>query len=332
MVGIVLGILFVLGMSAASAANVKTCQNSVNAKLIGSTHPIQEDPDISGNIVVYRKTTYPGGGWSMDLPTSSIVYWKNLKTGTTARITTSTAKQWSPAVSGPRVVWKEGSGITGKYSLYVKNLLTGAKGKLTSSCDSLSPDISGTRVLWCEDRSGKEYVYVKNLVTGTKTLVTVNDVISTPKISGTRVVWTVFKDYGTYLHVKNIATGSTGRIRSKEPYNPDIDGTKIVWGDNNIIYWKDIATGAKGIVGNGMRPTISGNWVACEVQIGSYLKIYAKNIVTGTTVKINQQIGGQFGFNTVISGHRVVWQDWKPYLFVDYWKNVLTGAWGRVQN
>jgi hypothetical protein len=100
---------------------------------------------------------------------------------------------------------------------------------------------------------------------------------------------------------------------------------------NTSIYWKNIATGAGGKLSDGMSPKISGNWVVWEVQSGSYLVIYAKNLITKTLVKVNQQRGGQFSFNPVISGNIVVWQDWKPYLFVDYWKNVVTKTGGRVQ-
>lgn len=319
-----------MGISAVSAATVKTSQTSGSAKLVGSS-PIQEDPDISGSIVVYRKTTYIGGGWSMDPPTSSIVYWKNLKTGSTARVTTSAVKQWNPAISGTRVIWQEGSVSSGIHAIYVKNLATGQRGKITSLSDYHSPDISGTRVIWCENKDGRDYVYVKNLATGSKALVTSGVLIGNPKISGTRVVWDKYTNSGTFVYVKNIATGATARIGSSESYNPDIDGTKVVWGDNNRIFWRDIASGAGGIAGKGMVPKVSGNWVAWEVESGSYVVIYARNLLTGTLVKVNQQWGGQFGFNTVISGHIVVWQDWNPYLFVAKWKNILTGAGGRVQ-
>ena len=328
---LIMGVLILAGsITSASAATVGTSQvNQANHKNVGFQANIQEDPDISGNVVVYRKTTYPGTPyWAMDNPVTSVVYWKNLATGNTGKVRSTAIKQWNPKISGTRVIWQEG-GNYGPYSLYVKNLATGGIGKITSSSDLGSTDISGTRVIWVSNN----HLYVKNLATGGSGTVATGHMYN-PAISGVRVVWTD----GSYnrVYVKNIQTGATGSINSYEARNPDIYGDVIVWqyfqsNPNTSIYWKNIATGAGGKLSDGMSPKISGNWVVWEVQSGSYLVIYAKNLITKTLVKVNQQRGGQFSFNPVISGNIVVWQDWKPYLFVDYWKNVVTKTGGRVQ-
>lgn len=80
---IVLILVLAVSVTAVTAATVTTSQiDNVNTKNVGTQLLIQEDPNISGNIVVYRKTKYPGtDSWSMDNPTSSIIYWKHLKTG-----------------------------------------------------------------------------------------------------------------------------------------------------------------------------------------------------------------------------------------------------------
>lgn len=328
---LIIGVLIVIGsVASVSAADVKTSQINVKTSNVGYyQYKIQEDPDVSGNIVVYRKTTYPGtGSWAMDNPVTSVVYWKNIATGSTDKVRTTTTKQWNPKISGSRVIWQEG-GNYGPYSLYVKNLATGVISKVTSSSDRDNIDISGTRVIW----EFNNHLYLKNLATGSSGIVTSGSIFN-PAISGVRVVWT--DDSFNRVYVKNIQTGATGSIYSYEARNADISGDIIVWqyfqsNPNTSIYWKNIATGAGGKLSDGMSPKISGNWVVWQVQSGSYLVIYAKNLVTKTLVKVNQQWGGQFSFDPVISGNIVVWQDWKPYLFVDYWKNVVTKAGGRVQ-
>jgi beta propeller repeat protein len=329
---LIFSLLIVIGsIAAASAADVKTSQINVKTSNVGYyQYKIQENPDISGNIVVYRKTTYPGtGSWSMDDPVTSIVYWKNIATGSTAKVRSTTTKQWNPKISGTRVIWQEG-GIHGPYSIYVKNLATGTIGKITSSSDYGSVDISGTRVIW----ELNNHLYLKNLATGSGGIVTSGSIYN-PAISGVRVVWT--DDSFNRVYVKNIQTGATGSIYSNEASSADISGDIIVWqyfqsNPYTSIYWKNIHTGVGGFLSNGGAPKISGNWVVWQIEVGYDVVIYAKNLVTKSLVKVNQQHGGQFSFEPEISGNIVVWQDWKPYLFVDYWKNVLTKAGGRVQN
>jgi hypothetical protein len=325
-------LIFAGSITSVSAATVNTSQiNQGEHKNVGLQDNIQEDPDISGNIVVYRKTKYIGTPhWSMDEVVSSVVYWKNIATGSSGRVTSSNAKQWHPKISGTRVMWLEG-GNYGPYTLYVKNLATGAMGKITSLKYRSSYDISGTRVMW----EFNNHLYVKNLATGSGGIVTSGSIYN-PAISGVRVVWTDLSLDRVY--VKNIQTGATGSIYSYGASNADISGTRVVWHDGTHVYWKDIATGSGGLLGSGSgigfhinNAKISGNWVIWEAYVSPYVLIYAKNVVSKTLVKINQQKGGQFGFSAVISGNIVVWEDWKPYLFVDYWKNVVTKAGGRVQ-
>lgn len=299
---------------------------------------IQEDPDISGDIAVWRKTTYPGTThWSMDDPVTSEVYFKNLKTGSKGKVSTSTVRQWSPKVSGTRVIWQEGT-ANGHVFIYVKNLATGAKGVVTRTSDLGGIDISDNRIVWKQNKNGRDYIYVKNIATGVQGVLATGNLVDDLSISGDRVAWCDFKDSGSYIYVKNIATRITGRLGTGEVSNPDISGTKVVWQQYDsktekwVVYVKNLATGASGrVTSSGGTPKISGNRVVWEIQQGSYVVLYAKNLATNTVVKVNQQWGGQFGFSPVISGDRVVWQDWKPYLFAVFVKNVVTGAKGRVQ-
>ena len=323
-------LVLAVSVTAVTAATVTTSQiDNVNTKNVGTQLLIQEDPDISGNIVVYRKTKYPGtDSWSMDNPTSSIIYWKHLKTGKSGRITSSSSKQWNPAISGTRVVWQEGE-VGDQMRIYTKNLATGSIVQLSSSSTD-KPDISGIRVVYVTYKTGRYYINVKNLATGATGIVSTNNLMGNPSISGTRIVWTEYVSSHSYIFIKNLATGAKARIGT-DGRVPDISGNKIVWESNGVSYWRDLVTGAGGMVANGYSPKIDGSRVVFERQEGSNVVIYVKNLVTKSLIKINQQYGGQFGFQPVISGTIVVWQDWKPYLFLVYWKDVLTRVGGRVQ-
>ena len=145
--GLIFLLILVLAVSviAATAATVTTSQiDNVNTKNVGTQLLIQEYSDISGNIVVYSKNQVSWNRFLVDdNPTSSIIYWKHLKTGK-SRITSSSSKQWNPAISGTRVVWQEGE-WGDQMCIYTKNLATGSIVQLSSSSTD-KPDISGTRV------------------------------------------------------------------------------------------------------------------------------------------------------------------------------------------
>ncbi len=297
---------------------------------------VQDEADISGNIVVYRKTVWKNN--PSDIMISSQICWKNLKTHKSGTVSSSSYKQHDPAISGTRVVWDEYR--SGKSYVYVKNIATGAFGRVGGS-NSYNPDISGTRMVWEQTIGSHSYIYYKNLATGYSGKVqSSNYKQNNPAISGTRVVWDEYRSYNTYVYVKNIATGAIGRLGSNHASHPDISGNKVVWQDNNSIYWRDLVTRAGGKLYRGnvqYRPKISGSKVVWQDYYGKILAVYVKNLVTGSVFRVIWQNGdSQFGYDPAISGTIVVFQNWKthyivPNPFFVYWKDILTGAGGRVQ-
>ena len=321
---------------AASAATAKTSQiNPANNNTGGlDVEFVQENPDISGNIVVYEKTK---GGFENVI--SSEIYWKHLVTGRSGRVSSQYGNlQFNPAISGTRVVWEQH--ISGHSYIYFKNFATGASGRVTSSTtNQTNPDISGTRVVWQQTMRNHEYIYFKNLATGTTGRVTSSiNYQSKPSISGTRVVWTEFTSEHSYVYVKNILTGRIARLGTNNAANPDISGDKVVWtelttgGASN--YWRNLVTGAGGKIYRGnlqYRPKISGSRVVFDDYYNGILAIYEKNLVTGSVFRVNWQNGdSQSGYEPAISGVNVVWQDWKVPPLSVYWKNILTGTGGRI--
>jgi TolB protein len=333
MLVLIIGVLILFAGSTTATTVHSNQSKTLTHHIVGTQALIQEDPDISGNLVVYRKTKYPGtSGWSMDEPVSSVIYWKNIVTGATGKVTTSTAKQWNPAISGTHVIWLEETN-NGFGRLYYRNLARGSTTKIASSIPIYTkPDISGTNIAWSDYKSGISTMYVKNLLTGSVTKIKSNADISNPIISGNKLVWGDYISGHSYVHFKNLLTGSTAYIGTNQADHPYIDGNRIVWDDYNGIYYKNLVTGSVCRLSSyGYSPKISGNSVIWEYQSGSYAYVHVKNLVSKAVTTVIKQRGGQFGFEPEISGNIVVWQDWVPHLFVDYWKNLLTGVIGRVQ-
>ena len=339
-VGIILGLLLMVAgsFSVATAATVKNSQlNPAKTNDAGlPVETLEQTPDISGNMVVYTKTRQAG----MDNLISSEIYWKHLVTRKGGKVSIQYGNlQFNPAISGTRVVWEQK--IAGHSYIYFKNFATGASGRVTSSsAEQTNPDIYGTIIVWEQTMRSRNYIYFKNLATGTTGRVTTSTFDqSKPSISGTRVVWTEYtSSYHSYVYVKNLATGASARLGTNNAANPDISGNRVVWtefiGVGSSNYWRDLVTGAGGKIYRGnlqYRPKISGSRVVWEDEYNDILGVYEKNLVTGSVFRVNWQYGGsQFSYGPVISGVIVVWQDWKNGFYV-YWKNVLTGAGGRVQ-
>jgi beta propeller repeat protein len=342
MLALILGVL-ILFANSVSAANNTTVKNSkvssdhINAKYISAV--VQEDADISGNVVVYRKTRYNNTPyWALEDLYSSQIYWKNIVTGQTGKVTNSKALQWQPKISGNNVVWTEGDYLS-SMSLYEKNILTGSGGRISSSKDIGGLSISGDTVVWQQLTGTKDYVYYKNLKTGSTGRLTNSNLEQlNPVISGNRVIWQEYTTSNSYLYLKDISTGKITKLFTGSIRSYDISGNRLIWenGDNNYIYWKNILTGASGkIIRSEIRdrPKISGNRVVWDEYNGSILAVYEKNIDTGSVVKVCWQTGdSQLGYVPKISGVTVVWQDWKVYPFLTYWKNILTGATGGISS
>ena len=156
----------------------------------------QKNPAISGSRVVWED--YREGA------TTPVIYWKNLTNSAGGRVSSYTGpnlKQMHPEISGTRVVWMDWreSGKFGKIFpiIYWKDLNNALQGGRVSSYSAPvyqgPPAISGSRVVWGDDREIPLVIYWKDLVTnaGGRVSTYTGDNLwqDSPAISGTRVVW-----------------------------------------------------------------------------------------------------------------------------------------------
>jgi beta propeller repeat protein len=146
------------------------------------------------------------------------------------------------------------------------------------TADQLHPFISGTKVVWQDQRNGVWDIYVKDAVSGTAARI--------PGIS-------------------------SGRER------PSIDGNIVVWQDQRSggweIYGYNLSTSTEFAIATGTggkeRPTVAGDWVAWQDQRSGNWDIWAKNISTSEVLQITSHERDQL--HPRLNGSTLVWEDYR---------------------
>lgn len=304
---------------AASAATVKTNQiNIVKINNVGAVNSDQNSPAIDGNRIVWDQSDSNG-------PTT--IYYKNLTTGSYAKVRQSTQDQSYPDVSGNIVVWQQYNKITFTHAVYYQNIVTGKYGKVYSSAyDQVDPKISGNRVVWQQsDSSGNNYIYMKDLLSGSCGKVSSLANECEPNIDGNIVVWRdgtgLFDTMSIYY--KNLSTGKSTKITTTADMveEPHIDGNILVWTQVEPsfkgvrIYYKNLSTGITGNVGvSGLiqgAPDISGNTIVWRAYTQYESAVYYTNIGTKVTKRV---LSSTQQYHPAIGGTRIVWEQGPIYM------------------
>lgn len=140
------------------------------------------------------------------------------------------------------------------------------------------PEVSGTKVVWQDQRNGNWDIYMKDTSGGNSIAIT-NDL--------------------------------------SDQTRPSISGNIIVWQDmkngNWDIYGYDISKGQEFIIcndqGNQERPVISGDWVAWQDDRAGNWDVYAYNINTNEKIRITSHERDQM--RPVLSGNILIWEDYR---------------------
>ena len=159
------------------------------------------------------------------------------------------------------------------------------------------PDISGTRVVWQDNRNGNWDIYTK-VIGGTVS--------------------------------QQITSDMADQIR------PAADGDIIVWQDNRNgnwdIYGYDLSAGREFVVcddpGNQERPVISGYWIAWQDDRDGNLDIFAYNMNTQAQVRITGHERDQM--HPSLSGGVLVWEDYRHGLGELYRYDLASGVETRI--
>jgi beta propeller repeat protein len=241
------------------------------------------------------------------------------------QITTNTADQIKPSISGDRIVWwdyrsGDHSGMGRHSDIYMYDLSTGTETPIViNPSHQYHPDISGDRIVWADLRSGYRYdVYMYDLSTGTETQITTDPSHqSSPVICGDHIVWGDWRNGNCDIYMYDLSTGTETAIctdPARQEY-PAISGDRIVWCDNRAgnwdIYMYDLSTGTETAICTDPAkqgcPAISGDRIVWWDNRTGNRDIYMFNISTGTETQITTNTSDQL--HPAISGDRIVWDD-----------------------
>lgn len=151
---------------------------------------------------------------------------------------------------------------------------------------------------------------------------------SDPAADGDLVVWAEMMTHsgapGHQIHYTHLGDNNSHVLSptSFAQYAPDISGTRVVWRDERAgssqpdIYMYDFATGTETPVstdpGQQVAPKVDGDWVVW-VTNDNYISgyplindVYAKNVVSGQTVRITSDAGDGFQQYPAIRDNLVV--------------------------
>jgi len=203
----------------------------------------QTAPSIDGNLIAWQDNR--DGSWD--------IYAYDLNSDTETLLTPDTpdSDQINPAVSGHLVTWQDyryfnedwGSNF---YDIFLYDTTSDTIYNLTPDTpdtDQQFPAISGTRVVWQDDRNN-QYGDIYMNDTSTWVSSAVNDAADSwkilPSISGNTVVWLDNRDRGGGgifdVYRKDLSSGSDTRVTDDAAWvlsdrGPKISGNRIVWTD-----------------------------------------------------------------------------------------------------
>ncbi|HLC48223.1 MAG TPA: hypothetical protein VJI13_04065, partial [Candidatus Norongarragalinales archaeon] len=240
--------------------------------------------------------------------------------GAVTRVTTHTAAQQNPSVSGSKMVWEDNRN---GYDIYAYDIATGVQLQITNlSSKQANPDIYGNRIVYEDNRNGNYEIYMYDLSTGLETRITNNPSSQySPAIYGNRIVWednrNGITNYDLYMY--DILTGTETQLTTdpKSQWGASIYGDKIAYTDeregNWDIYIYDITSGTETRITQAseypMNVDIYGTRLVWEDfrDNANFGRIYMYDLATGTESRLTSSES----YDPEIYGNRVVWEDYR---------------------
>ncbi len=298
-------VILLLALTALSVASPRLTEAAVPSQQVPVV-PTSSDklaPVIGADKVVV---------WEDKRDNQSNIYGKNLATGQEFPVASGLNVKSKPVTNGKVVIWEEEVG--GNSDLYLYHISSGQLCAIASDpptgppSEQRKPVISGNRVMWQDNRSGKWEIRKLELpadmpatcpqdTAGTPLPTGGTGNKTNPAISGNTVVWQ--DDRGgpgtSDIYAMDLSTGQEIPVSTGASYmnTPAISGSIVVWEDHRNgaanVYGKDLSTGVEFQVTSGSTPTtspkISGGTVVWESQYQGAIN-YGNHDVLGTSLDV----------------------------------------------
>ncbi len=219
-----------------SSTDLRVYDLSTNtSRVISSSEPGRSYwlPTIKDHLVIWTQPSpYPRYDYQFAL--------YDLNTNTERILETPTGLSWSQVIrrDGNKMVY-----MSSNQKVHVHDLNTGAEELLPPpppNASKYSPDISGNKVVWGDDRNYYYQIYLYDLISKEeRRLSPTSSDQSLPLIDSGRVLWRAPVSGGSALFSYNLATGIENivyRYPSSGHVNPNLDGNKFVWADYRHDY------------------------------------------------------------------------------------------------
>ncbi|QDV74322.1 hypothetical protein Spa11_25240 [Botrimarina mediterranea] len=257
-------------------------------------------------------------------------------------ISTYSAFQQFPDVSGQVVVWEDGRGAASgtEYDIYGKDLGTGVEFSVTTATGSqYRPVISGDVVVWEDYRNGGADIYAKNLSTGVEfPISTASRNQRRPQIDGNLIVWQDERNGGSDIYGFDLLTNMEFVVSSAvgDQFRPAISGDTVIWVDsrNRGVQGLNLSTSTAYAINNTFTadfrgPAIDGETVVWMGVRDGVEGLYRTDLTTGDYFLVRAQSEtSQLIQTPVIEGSTILWGEGEggaPNLFDIYGEDFTNG-------
>lgn len=187
------------------------------------------------------------------------------------------------------------------------------------SAEEWVPSISGSRIVWQDNRNGNWDIYLFDLNTKIERQITNDPASQTePSISGNIIVWTDERNGNKDVYMMDLATNVTRPIASNtfNEYSPAVSARRVVWvGDLSLERWQvysyDFVSGQTrritllNVVSEKTGPRTWGDYIAWRQVEGNLASIYFYSFLTD---RVGWLTGGPLSMgNPDVSDNKVVW-------------------------
>jgi beta propeller repeat protein len=282
----------------------------------GAAYPYYIDYGYFGNNLAWIPFDVGGGGGPGGYGggRTAYLYYKNLSTGASKQLITSTAWKHMVWVGGDIVAWVDyrnwdSTTVDSVNSeIYLYNLATSQERRVTSDhAYQEKPFTDGQRIVWIDYSAayGKLFQYTISS-SATAEVAPYAAGKNNPRIYGNAIVWEDYRNAGTDkknvdIYMCDVSTGTARPVCTAARFqgNPFVSGDRIVWEDyrnatasdstNSDIYGYSISAGTETVLVSGAgyqgHPTLLGDTLCWIDYSSGTMKLMTKVIAaTGTVV------------------------------------------------